>query len=191
MSFVDFKKILSKSIEKVDKSDNKFIKIIRKDFPGSNYGSYYYSQRLGKNSLAFLLYDSTIDKFACLIQHNPAVDRFLLNSFTGSLDKNKKVREILLEEIKEESGYTIPPDEIKDRVIYLSKQPVSSQTNEEVYLYLINVTNLKQGKTIPDNDWEKYSYIKWTSSNFIFKNAEWKARIIVLEYLTKVLNQDL
>jgi len=170
------------SIDNTYNTENKYITVYNRNF--SDGRKYQFIERFGRDSLAFVLYDENKEnKFGVLNQYHPPLNKYVCGAFTGSLDKNKGLINILLDEIKEESGYIIPKNDLYQRIYSISKQPVSSQTNEQVNLYLIDVTNLTQGKKFPDSDFEKFSYIQWASINYILTKCEWKSRLITLQHL--------
>lgn len=139
---------------------------------------YYFSRRAGKDSVAFVLYDSsrTERPYQLLSQWHGPLKRFILGAFTGSLDKpDLSPLDHLVEEVLEEAGYVVTPD----RVQLLGYEPVSSQTDESVYLYVVDITGITPQRKEPENLFEKNTQRYWCSATTVRKRAEWKAKVIV------------
>lgn len=139
-------------------------------------GRYFFAERLGINSIAFILYNKKKKKFGLVREFKNPIDSFLITAFGGSLDnENKNKLDILIEEVKEEAGYKIN----KKRIYELGKIFVSTQMNQFCFLYLIDITGLKySGKTTNDKI-EKLSETIWLDYNKLFKLYDWKSLIIV------------
>lgn len=139
---------------------------------------YYFSRRAGRDSVAFVLYDAarTERPYQLLAQWHGPLKRFNLGAFTGSLDKpGLSPRAHLLEEILEEAGYTVTAD----RATLLGYEPVSSQTDESIYLYLVDVTGLTPHRREPENIFEANTRRYWCSYATALKRGEWKSKLIV------------
>jgi len=161
------------------KGGKKFLSVIRRGDKPSNY--YYYSQRVGKDSIRFLLYDANKkDKpFGVLEQFEASQNRTTVGAFSGSMDKpNLTPKEICREEVNEESEYTVTKAEMNDRIFHLKNMRVGSQTNEVAYLYIVNVTGLKTTPKKPENEWEENTDTHWLSLEEIKDYCNWEAFII-------------
>lgn len=142
---------------------------------------YYYSERVGKDSVAFLLYDRTRQQYMCLSQLHGPLARYVAGAFTGSMDKaGLSPQQILIEEIAEEAGFDVPPD--VQRIYHLGLEPVSSQTNEEVNLYVVDITGLEQQPMAPENIFEKNTFRFWLDADKAIDALEWKGKLIVLKH---------
>lgn len=142
--------------------------------------AYYFSERVGRDSAAFLLYDGTRAKpYQALSQWHGPLARYVPGAFTGSFDKQALTPEqILIEEVKEEAGYVVE----SDNCLLLGVEPVSSQTNESVYLYLVDITGIPQDKTEPQNIFEEQIVRYWCDAATVLRELEWKAKLIVLAH---------
>jgi len=155
--------------------DNNFLKIKRAD------GWYLFAERLGIDSVAFILYDENKTKPFCLINEikPPLYERGvkrLTTAFGGSLDKNKHMDYIVKDEVEEEAGYHIADNEM-DRIEYLGKVFVSTQMNQFVHLYFVNVTGLKQGNQNLEKNEDGQPV--WMSKKEILNGVDWKAITIL------------
>lgn len=139
---------------------------------------YFYCERKGKDSVAFLLLDrDNLDKpFICLEQYSSSYDQFIKGAYTGSLDKeDKSIEEIVQEEVKEEAGFNVEMDMINA----LGNMVVSSHSSERVNLYLVDVTGLQWEGKAPENIFEKNMRQIKMNKKEVFKHCEWKANMIV------------
>jgi 8-oxo-dGTP pyrophosphatase MutT (NUDIX family) len=140
---------------------------------------YYYSERLGVNSVAFLLYDEGEPEkpFICLEQYHSPIRQFVKGAFTGSLDKpDLDPVETLIEEVQEEAGYTVD----KSRIKCVAFLPVSANTNERVHLCIVDVTGLEQNKKEPENPFEANTNMYRMSFEQILSQCEWKSQVIAM-----------
>lgn len=138
---------------------------------------YYYSRRAGKDSVAFVLYDATqVKPYQLLAQWHGPLKKINLGAFTGSIDKpGLSPLEHLLEEIKEEAGYTVSAA----RATQVGYEPVSSQTDECVYLYVVNITGLTPHRKTPENLFEANTQRYWCTAAAALRHGEWKSKVIV------------
>jgi hypothetical protein len=185
--------------------DKKFIKV--KKCKNHNY---FYSERLGIDSVGFILRNNETNKYGLILERKPPLDErekeiknkiikyhnneaYLATAFGGSNDKidileYKKLSEeekikyfkkIVLNEVKEESGYQIKIDNIK----FIDKAFVSTQQNQFCYLYIVDITKVKKEKPDFETEMEALSSIEWLDTVEIVKNTyDWKAKNIVLNY---------
>jgi 8-oxo-dGTP pyrophosphatase MutT (NUDIX family) len=127
--------------------------------------NYYYSQRLGKDSVGIVPVRRTEDgRFEILLhqEFNPAHNKVLEGAFGGSMDKDKSPLEIALLELRQESGYVI--DETK--LYNMGRMFSSTQSNEIIHLYIANVTGAKNvGRNLEDGedpwDLQKNNWTEW------------------------------
>lgn len=130
---------------------------------------FQFLERKGVNSIAcFLIKESNRgllnlkDKYDVLIRYQPlpidnSSDQDLFPCpITGSIEENETYEDCAMREVYEESGYKIGIPS------FIGSYFCSTQSNEEVFMYLYDVTNLSYG--IPKGDGEKYesiSYNQW------------------------------
>ncbi len=133
---------------------NKFLQIKEAD----NFGNkYYYAERLGKDSVAFILYNAKTKWYGLIREYKPPIDEFLITAFGGSLDKPISKVAIVKGEVLEETGFEITIENIE----YKGKIFVSTQMNQFCHLYLIDVTNAKNVGRQPQNECEAKSEVVW------------------------------
>ena len=155
---------------------------------------YYYSERAGVNSVAFVLLDKKQDDptITFLKQWHGPLDKFTVGTYTGSLDKTgKSLFEVVAEEAWEEAGYKI---DSASRIHPVGTYPVSSQTNEQVHIYVVDITGLTKDDTgAPENIFEEntehitipLSTLSHSSNLLALK--EWKA-FIAVSYIRHILS---
>ncbi len=134
---------------------------------------FYYAERLGKDSIAFILRDRNIGKFGLVKEFKPPVNDFLVTAFGGSLDKNLPQIDLVRDEVREESGY------ICCDITYVGRSFVSTQMNQFCYLYLIDVTEAKKVTTEPQCDLEALSEVVWLTLEEVKRGDDWKAITIL------------
>ena len=139
---------------------------------------YFYCERRGVDSVAFLLLDRDKESkpFICLEQFSSSISKFTKGAYTGSLDKDDKtLEEIVQEEVKEEAGFNVELDSIHP----LGKMVVSSHSSEQVNLYLVDVTGLQWEGKAPEGVFEENMRDIRMNKDEIKKHCEWKAQMIV------------
>lgn len=167
------------------KRGKKYLSLISvKDPQDPEDPGYFYVQRLGRDSVAFLLYDSSGEhggdntyNWGVLEQYHSPIKRWVKGAFTGSMDKpDLDATAICVEEVIEEAGFKVTPDRITE-VAYL---PVGANTNEQVHLFVVDVTGLPQDKAEPENIFEANTNIYWYDEQYVLQSCEWKAQLILL-----------
>lgn len=143
----------------------------------NNGESFYFSERAGVDSVAFILVDANReDMFACISQFRGNYGQFQTGCFTGSLDKPElSLEEIVIEETKEEAGYEVT----LDRVAYMTTEFCGSGTNERVHIYIVDVTGLEEGEKEPESVFEENTETIWMDKNGIMHCQDWKAKLAV------------
>jgi hypothetical protein len=139
---------------------------------------FFFVERLGKDSVAFILVDNNRerDKYQILSQYSSPYKRFIEGTFTGSLDKPELSKEeIVIEEVKEEAGYDVD----KSKLQLISSEEVGSSINEIVYLYIVDITGLEQQIREPENIFEQNMSRKWVDIEYINSKCEWKSKLII------------
>lgn len=179
------KRLVDKPIYKTPafKGGKKWLTIYKVTDPESDNSDFYYVERLGKDSVAFLLVDHDREgEFGILQQFSSPYRKFFKGAFTGSLDKPElSVQDIVVEEIKEEAGYDVS-GEADQRIIPCGTMPVLSSTNETVNLFMVDVTGLQQQRKAPENIFEENMNIYWVGEDQIREQCEWRAHIILCRW---------
>lgn len=161
---------------------------------------YFYAERKGIDSVAFILIDeSRSDKYGVIHERKPAMDDrfscefYLTTAFGGSNDsveidmyenfsEIKKIdhfKQLVKHECKEESGYSVKTDNI----FFTSKDYASTQMNQWVYLFYVNVTHVKfEGRVLQDVLEEKSSVV-WKDLAGIRKLNDWKCKSIIFNMI--------
>lgn len=141
---------------------------------------YYFSERAGKDSVAFLLYDQSregANPWGVLTQWHGPLCRFSPGAYTGSLDKEAlQIEEVCQEEAMEEAGYHVG----LERITYLGAQTVSGQCNEECHLFVVDVTGMQPAQIQPENEFEANCEREWWTTGRVLAQADWKAKLIAL-----------
>jgi len=139
---------------------------------------YLYGERLGVDSIAFILYDSNKEKPFGIIEEikPPLYERGiekLKTAFGGSIDKNKNLIDIVIDEVREEAGYIVGPENVE----FVGKIFVSTQMNQFCYLYFVDINNSKfVGQNLEENE---KGNVKWVSKDEIVIGKDWKAITIL------------
>lgn len=151
---------------------------------------YVYGERLGKDSIAFILFDENAEDgkhYALINERKPAMnaryDRevFMTTAFGGSNDSDHSFEEITQKEVKEESGYSVD----LNRITSLGSVLVSTQMNQMCYLYMVNVTDLQKGERELGMG-EQGSEVIWMSEKAIYLGQDWKATTILTKYKNNI-----
>lgn len=125
---------------------------------GGRTTDYEYAERKGTHSVAFLLYDPNSEEICYRLEHKPPVNAWVLGAFGGSIDPKKSLVDIVINEVKEESGYSSENSDVK----FVGKYLVSTQMNQYCYLFAVNVnreyiepkpTTTISDETIASNHW--------------------------------------
>lgn len=140
--------------------------------------SYYFMERAGVDSVAFILFDATKEKpFGIIHQYRGNFGEWQCGCFTGSLDKPElTIPEIVIEEVLEESGYTVDLSHVHK----ISTECAGSQSNERVHLFLVDVTGLIKGEEQPESVHEENTETCWVCEHGLMFCDDWKARLIYL-----------
>lgn len=146
-------------------------------------GYYVYTERVGVDSVAFILIDKNKTRSVGLINEpKPPLgdDAFLTTAFGGSLDKDVPMNQIVQEEVKEESGFSVT----LERISSLGRVMVSTQMNQFCYLFVVDVTDLEQGRRHLDET-EFGSTVTWVKPKALLNLQDWKAPLIYMKYTAK------
>ncbi|OYD27175.1 hypothetical protein EI74_0087 [Mycoplasma testudineum] len=140
-----------------------------------NEKNFFYCQRKGINSIAALLFrknENNEVEFMIHYQPMPEVefkkswDQPYPCTITGSFEDGDTAEETVIKEVAEEGGFIIN----KNHIVSSNINASSTQMNEMVFNYLIDVTNLKQGVPTTDGSiFEQVAFNKWVDKKEIEK----------------------
>jgi len=174
--------------------------------------NYTYSERLGIDSVGFLLIDNTKEKkFGLIEEVKPPLENryykeksvkescihrndyiFLETAFGGSNDTIELHEYFKMDEQNRIKHFKkIVKIEVLEEAGYkvqskdikfISKEFVSTQQNQFCYLFVVNVTGKKLGKPTTTDKGEVLSKTKWKNLKEVIKTKCWKAKIIAFNY---------
>ena len=135
------------------KEDKLIVKTKHLDMYKTEKG-FFYCQRRSVNSIAVLCFKKIKNEFFFLIRYQPMPqveekknwDQLYPCPITGSIEKNENPLTSAVREILEEGGITINENDL----IVINPSVASTQMNEKVFYYLVDVTNKKI--ETPQND---------------------------------------
>ena len=145
---------------------------------------YVYTERAGKDSIAFVLYDRDMQKYGLIKESKPPLDAegyraYLVTAFGGSIDMNVSAKEICQVETEEEAGYEVP----LEKITFLGETFVSTQMSQMCKLFVVDVTAIAKSKIA---EWEESETLKpnevrliWMSKKEVMDNMDWKSIFIV------------
>lgn len=150
-------------------------------------GYYIYGERAGIDSVAFILANRNTGKIGLINEPKPPLgdDVFLTTAFGGSLDKNLPLVDIVIEEVKEEAGYTVSSDNITD----LGHVLVSTQMNQQCHLFMVDITDVPLGARNTDEN-ESGSTVVWIDQEKVTVIEDWKASVILLRFAQYLIDKD-
>lgn len=161
---------------------------------------YFYAERKGVDSVAFILLDENrVDKYGVVNERKPPMDErygelvFIETAFGGSNDmiadetyftmtENEVIqhfKELVRIETREEAGFIVDFDRIK----FTSKELVSTQMNQWAFMFIVDVTNIQQGDTDPQNETEAMSTVCWKNFKQVQSMNDWKTKSIVFSLM--------
>jgi len=159
-------------------TNNRFLNIKEVADSDMHVKAYQFAERKGVDSIAFICYAMDGDKkgqFLLNHENTPPTGEFLDRAFGGSIDKDKLLVDIVIDEVKEEAGYTVT----KADVYTLGKVFVSTQMNQYCHLFLVMVSENMKGEREPENATEASSTPKWVTTMDIDSGQDWKAITIL------------
>lgn len=158
-------------------TSNKYLNIKEVFDPEKNCRGYQFAERRGVDSIAFICQDNNTGKFLLNKEYTPPTDEFLVRAFGGSLDKEKDLFEIVIDEVKEEAGYDVSKKEVE----CVGKVFVSTQMNQYCHLFIVNVTGLTPTGRKPENKMEAMADTVWMTDEEIVACPDWKAISILMK----------
>ena len=164
---------------------------------------YIYGERVGQDSIFFVLLDRNTNKYALISEAKPPLDErentkvMLTTAFGGSIDMDDKTpKEICQIEVLEESGFEVP----MDRITYVGKTLASSQMSQMALGFLVDVTGINKtqkaeyevgisdGQAAKDPDEFSRNSVIWMSSSELIENSDWKSIFIYTKTISSVKN---
>jgi hypothetical protein len=157
---------------------------------------YFYAERKGMDSVAFILIDNTRnDKYGMIKERKPPMDHrenkevMMETAFGGSndmIDDEDYIKmseedvilhfkELVQTECREESGFSVGLDNIE----FISKELVSTQMNQMCYMFTVDVTGIEQGEADPQNREEAMATVQWKTLKGVQETNDWKAKTIL------------
>ncbi len=167
---------------------------------------YFYTERKGIDSVAFILMDRNNPKrYGVVNERKPPLDErfggiaFLETAFGGSNDiiDNAEylnmssdqiiehMTEIVKIEAREEAGFDVD----YNRIIFVSQELVSTQMNQWCYLFIVDVTDIEQGETDPQNETEAMASIVWKNFKEVKEMYDWKAKSIIFNFMAFLIGE--
>ena len=142
-------------------------------------GGYTYAERLGKDSIAFILVDRNSNKYGLVNEYKPPIQRYEVTAFGGSLDKDISMERLVMEEVAEEAGFHVG----KDAITFVMKTLVSTQMNQYCYLYLVDITGIPRTMHNPETYMEAMSSVVWRTYEQIQQGNDWKALCLAAHHV--------
>jgi len=152
-------------------------------------GHYYYACRGGDDSVAFVLFDRSTQEVAVISERKPPLDSrmgepvFLKTAFGGSIDKPHSIEQIVMEECKEEAGFTVHSKDVH----HLGRVMVSTQMNQFCELFIVFVDKHNEGDKEPENVMESLATTQWLSIDSVYDLEDWKSITILTKAGSKGL----
>ena len=144
------------------KNDEPFLTVIDED-------GFVYARRPGKDSVAFILVDENrIGLINCL--RNPT-GIWSARAFTGSIDGGLSPIDTCIQEVREEAGYIVEPENL----VFVGLFEVGHQSDENVYLYIVDVADTEKIEREPDGKWEAHPNFKVVWNDI--RTSDWKAKL--------------
>jgi len=150
-------------------------------------GYYYYAERGGRDSIAFILFDLNSEKIGLIYESKPPLDEvfgkkmMMVTAFGGSLDMDKTPEEICKIEVLEEAGYDVD----LEKIICVGTTLVSTQMSQGCVGFFVDVTGLTPGKTEADikndvqdkKDPDEFirNKVVWLNVDELMHNNDWKS----------------
>lgn len=143
--------------------------------------NFYYGERLGTNSVAFVLVskESTDPKpYGVVKEYKDPIDQFVITAFGGSIDEEEyrnDLEHLVQVEVAEESGFRVE----KEDIWYLGKVFVSTQMNQYCHLFIVYVDKNEAGPKTTTNPTELTATVVWLDGKEVVELEDWKAATIL------------
>ena len=151
-------------------TNNKYLNIKEVVDKENHVTGFQFAERRGVDSVAFICLDVNNEQFLLNKELKPPINERLLGAFGGSFDKDKLPVEIVIDEVKEEAGFSVDKEQVK----FVGRVLVSTQMNQYCYLYLVFVNKEDQGERKPENLIEASAETFWCKWDDIYKLEDWK-----------------
>lgn len=146
---------------------------------------YYFVERGGVDSVAFLLYDPETDMVAAIKEFKPPIDEFMITAFGGSIDREyNELEDIVIDEVREEAGFVVTEDDIMS----LGRVFVSTQSNQFCHLFMVMVDSTAQKAPQPVNELERMAEVVWVDPDSVLELEDWKS-ITIFARMSAVLSE--
>jgi hypothetical protein len=158
--------------------NNPFIKV-------KSSGRFIYTERKGVDSVAFILLATNASderRIGLINEYKPPIDSFLTTAFGGSIDNEKyrdNLTQLVIDEVIEEAGFVVTGESIKS----YGKVFCSTQMNQFVHLFAVEVDKTKQGDPTTTDPLEMKSSVVWMTMPEAIKTEDWKATTIITKRL--------
>lgn len=151
-------------------------------------GYYIYAERVGKDSIAFILYDRKKQKFGLIKESKPSMDgdnykAYMVTAFGGSIDMEDRqnYQQICQVEVVEETGYEVS----MERIHTLGKTLVSTQMSQMCELFFVDITDIEKSMTAEWEDSDSLDAgeerVLWMSRDEVMENGDWKSVYIMVQ----------
>ena len=142
---------------------------------------FIYAERGGIDSIAFILYDDNIKRFALIKEAKPPFDEafekeaYMKTAFGGSIDTDTETyKQICQQEVLEESGYKVP----LERIWNTGETVVSTQMSQICYTYMVDVTGIEKTEKAEYEMNDTEENVIWMTYNELMDLGEWKSLYI-------------
>lgn len=159
-----------------------------------------FGERVGKDSIAFILFDNDSKRFGLIYESKPPMDSEtelvkMTTAFGGSIDmgENFSNQDICQTKVAEEAGYEVPLEKITS----VGKTLVSTQMSQMCELFLVDTTGLTKTleaeyeKKVNEEQLEKDANefvdneVRWMEIDEVIDNGDWKSIYIIMQSIYK------
>jgi len=144
-------------------------------------GYYYYAERGGVDSIAFVLLDKTANKIGLILESKPPMDEMAsievdyITAFGGSIDSPDSKTDIVITEVLEEAGYVVTADNVTE----VGSTVVSTQMSQTLYAYTVDVTGIPKTAETEYESQGKGDRTQWMTFTEALANSDWKSIFIM------------
>ena len=168
-----------KNIEQL--TNTKYLNLKKIIDPENGVNGYYFAERLGVDSIAFVCRDIKTGQILLNNEFKPPIRQKILGSFGGSRDKDKSLVLIVKDEVAEEAGFEVETEDIK----YLGVVFVSTQMNQFCSLFMVSVNKNEQKERRPESKIEEMAETRWVDESDYFGLTDlldWKVTTIMAKW---------
>lgn len=156
-------------------TDLPFFNVFKIVDPDMHLKNYLYGERRGKDSVAFVIHKRDTEFFIVNHEFKPPVNEFIIGGFGGSIDKDKSHENIVIDEVKEEAGFTVDASD----VFSVGKVLVSTQMNQFCHLYIVLVNDDQLTGREPENAVEAMAAPTISTYDHLINYEDWKPVTII------------